>query len=139
MASLVNRQLMSQVPYEPAAIPEPGVQVVGTQEAAAHAGMLRDPAQDIERRNGLAVIDRAGPTSGPDSGRYALDRPAMARDVVNIVPTQAEDTIQNLGAHVEQRPGVDMPQGTMAPAFAPRRNSFRLPPPPADENLVIGD
>lgn len=140
MASLSHTALLAQVPYEPIDMPEAGDMSVSTQEFAAREGSLRDPAQNIDVHNRLGVVERQGPTTGPDSGRYAQDRPALLRDVGELVPFNGEGW--NLGTHVEQVAGADYQPGDAGlgvPTFAPRRNSYRLPPPPADTNLVLGE
>lgn len=140
MSSLAHVALASQVPYEPADVPDRGAQSVSTQEAAARAGQLRDPAQDTDWHHRLTPIDHQGPTSGPEGLPPGVDRPAMARDIAHLVPTHGFDVAPNLGTHVEQRAGVDMAAGgAPEPPFAPRRNTFRLPPPPAGQNLVYGE
>jgi hypothetical protein len=139
MASLTNVALMAQVPYEPAELPERGAQSVSTQVAAAQADMDRDPAQNIDVHNRLGVVERQGPTTGPDPWTPGTDRPAMARDVGELVPFNGE--VHGLGTHVEFVAGADYQPGDAnpAPPFAPRRNTYRLPPPPADNNLVLGE
>lgn len=143
MASLTNLALAAQVPYEPAELPEPGKESVTTQEYAARTNQLRDP-EHADKRNALVPIDHAGrgPHTGPVSGESHYDRPAMAADVRYLAPTAAEAVVNNIGSHAEQRPGADYQPGDAAPEPPfdnRRRNTFRLPPPPADQNLLLGD
>lgn len=136
--------LSGTYPNIPAATPVPGdpydETIVGVKEAAFRRGEMRDPQPDKPH-----VDDSVAGYPPPD--RNILMRVVgwgrPSRDPVPT-PTQHRPMTGNLsagvdGSHVEFGPPIaaEVPQG-MAPQAVIKGNTYRQPPAPSDQNVILG-
>jgi hypothetical protein len=114
---------------EPAAIPPEGVQSFGVAEAGARTGRARDTAQAraLNALAGIPLFGKRRPAPTPEG----TPRVAAARVVTYDRPWAGEESVQNLGTHVQlDSPAAAILQGPPAGAWTQRRNTFRIPPDP---------